>query len=638
MRENHLRPAFRARLVRNLPKPIPTMNELRSRLLAGLAALSLVASVAAQPAPRSYTSYFFFGDSLTDNGNTFAATGSPPPPYFNGRVSNGITYAEYLRSGLAVASTAAPTVRTNLNFAFAGATAAPGSAVPNLGQQLGLYQLRGITAGANDLFVVLAGANDILNTISNPATQNAPAVTNAALTASAAVGNAVQSLAGLGARNILVLNLPDISRTARFVTGSGAPAASLAQTGSVAFNNDIAGRVAGLTLPAGTNITVFDLGAVFSKILANPGRFGFTNTTQEYLGILLAGGNPGDVNGYIFWDGIHPTTRMHAVLANVLNEVLTPEYALGYGATLGSVSLLAGDLTMGAIDSRLDLTRYSGTNRTDGWVNYQWQEGGRDAAGYMSGFDYTANVVSAGVDTKLTDSLRVGGAVAKESVDVEHDLGAGSFKLSGSLLAAYLQWRSGDYFAEVTVNYGTQDFRRIARTTSLGGFQAAGETDATRWGGSIKLGGDFAFDAMHFTPFIGFRYSRSKIDAFAETGVDGLNFRYNDNVAKSMDGMIGASADWQILSGDNPLALNLSAVYQKDLASDVRNLTGRLATTVSATGSLSVPDGLDESIRLGARLHGAVSKRWGWAVGYIAEFRDDGDTASQFSVNLHTGF
>lgn len=615
------------------------MNELRSRLLAGLAALSLVASVAAQPAPRSFSSYFFFGDSLTDNGNTFALVGQPPsPPYFGGRFSNGLTYAEYLRSGLAVAATAAPGVRTNLNFAFAGATAGPGSSVPNLGQQIGLYQQRGITAGSNDLFVLLAGANDILNTISNPATQNAPSVTGAALNASAAVGSAVQSLATLGARNILVLNLPDISRTARFVTGSGAPAASLAQTASVAFNNDIGGRIAGLTLPAGTNVTVFDLGAIFRGILADPARFGFTNTTQEYLGILLAGGNPGDINGYVFFDGIHPTTRAHAIFAQVLNEVLTPEFALGYGSTLGTASLIAGDLSAGAVDARLDLTRYSNSDRTDGWVNYQWQEGGRDAAGYAPGFDYTANIISAGFDTKISSSVRVGGAVAKESVDVSHLAGGGSFKLSGSVLTAYLQWRSGDYFAEVTGNYGSQDFSRIARTTNFGGYQTTGETDAIRWGGSIKLGGDFAFDALHFTPFIGFRYSRSSLDGFAETGVDGLNFLHHDSVAKSMDGLIGASADWQILSGNNPLSLNLSAVYQKDLASDQRVHTGRLAGTVSATGSLGVTDGLDESIRLGVRLNGAISKRWGWAVGYIAELRDDGDTASQFSVNLHTGF
>lgn len=615
------------------------MNDLRSRALGALLTLGLAVPAFAQPAVRSYNSYFFFGDSLTDNGNTYALVGQPPsPPYFGGRFSNGLTYAEYLRSGLAVASTAAPSVRTNINFAFAGATAMSGSAVPTLSQQIGLYQMRGITAGANDLFVVLAGANDILNTIANPATQNAPSVTNAAVGASTAVANSVQTLAGLGARNILVLNLPDISRTARFVTGSGAPAASLAQTASVAYNNDIGGRIAGLNLPAGTNVTVFDLGAVFAQIIANPTRFGFTNTTQEYLGILLAGGNPGNVDGYIFWDGIHPTTRAHAIFAQVLGEVLTPEFALGHGSTLGTASLLAGDLTMGAIDSRMDLTRYSTSERTDVWANYQWQEGGRDAAGYVPGFEYTANVISAGADTRLTDGIRVGGAVAKESVDVAHRAGAGSFKLSGTLLAAYLQWRSGDYFAEITANYGSQDFQRVSRATSLGGLVASGKTDASRWGASLKVGGDFAFDAVHFTPFIGLRYSRSSIDAFAETGVTGLNFIYDDSVAKSMDGMIGASADWQILQGDNPLSLNLSFVYHKDLANDERVHTGRLVGPVAATGTYGVADGLDESIRLGARLSGAISKRWGWGAGYVAELRDDGDTANQFNVTLHTGF
>jgi outer membrane lipase/esterase len=614
------------------------MNELRSRIIALLVASGMALTAVAQTAPRSFSSYFFFGDSLTDNGNTFALTGSPPAPYFNGRVSNGITYAEYLRSGLAAASTAAPTVRTNLNFAFAGATAAAGSAVPSLAQQIGLFQARGITPASNDLFVLLAGANDVLNAISNPATQNVAGVTSAAITASSAVSGAVQSLATLGARNIVVLNLPDISRTARFVTGTGAPAASLALTGSSAFNKDLAGRIAALNLPTGTNVTVVSLEAIFRNILNNPARFGFTNTTQEYLGILQAGGNPGNVNGYIFWDGIHPTTRTHAIFAQALNEALTPEYALGFSGTIGTASLVAADMTAGAIDSRLDLTRYGAARQADGWINYLWQQGGRDASGYSPGFDYTAHLITAGVDTHYADNLVIGGALTKESIDVKHLAAGGSFKLSGAVLTAYAQWRAGGFFAEVSGNYGTQDVRRITRTTTLGGMAASGKTEAARWGGAIKVGGDFAFDSAHFTPFVGIRYSRVELDGYTESGVEGLDFAHADSVAKSVAGIFGASADWQIMKGERPLALNLSAVYQKDLASDQRMLAGQLANTVSARGQFGVADGLDESIRVGARLNGAIAKRWGWAVGYVAEFRDDGDTAKQFSVTLHTGF
>ena len=73
------------------------------------------------------------------------------------------------------------------------------------------------------MFVLLAGANDVLNTISNPATQNLSAVAAAGNTASATVAGAVRTLANSGARNFLVINLPNIAQTPRFTTGSGAP-------------------------------------------------------------------------------------------------------------------------------------------------------------------------------------------------------------------------------------------------------------------------------------------------------------------------------------------------------------------------------------------------------------------------------
>lgn len=89
-----------------------------------LCAAFLPVAIPAQ-APRVFTSSYFFGDSLNDNGNLFAFTAGaqPPAPYFNGRFSNGPVFPEYLRSDLQPTATAAPTVRTDLDFAFGGATA-----------------------------------------------------------------------------------------------------------------------------------------------------------------------------------------------------------------------------------------------------------------------------------------------------------------------------------------------------------------------------------------------------------------------------------------------------------------------------------------------------------------------------------
>ncbi len=615
------------------------MNLLRSRLSLVLASLGLAASAVAQPAPRSYSNYYFFGDSLTDNGNLFAATGSPPPPYFQGRVSNGLTYAEYVAPGL-VAALTTPTNPARLNFAFAGATATTGVVnPPNLAMQIGLYQSRGITANANGLYVILAGANDLLNGVQVAANQNATSMTNIGVGASTAVAGAVQSLAGLGAKNILVLNLPDISRTPRFTTGSGAPGALFVQNGVLAYNRDLTGRIGALPLAPDVRVTVFDLSAIFNQMVLTPQRFGFTITNQEYLGVLASGANPGDVNNYIFWDGIHPTTKAHAVFAQVLTEVLNPEFVLGTAAVQGTAALAASDMSGDALAARLDQVR-TATKRAgaQAYASYSYKDGSRDYTGYQNEFAYTGSVFAAGFDLAFGDDLVAGLALTKDAIDAELRGGAGSFSLEGQSVSVYGQWKAGALFADASAGYGSHDIRSIARRTMFGGMMTSGKTDGDRWGGAVRVGAGFASDSLRVTPFVGLRYTKAKIGTYTETGVGGLNFVFEEQTAKSVDGLLGATADWQMIGGENPVFLGLSAVFQKDFADDTRAVAGRLAETVAARNSISVQDGLDQSIKLGARVGGALGQRWGWSAGYTAEIRDDGDTASQYSVSIQTGF
>ena len=619
------------------------MTNLRNRLLRALLVAGFISATAAaqQPAPRSYSSYFFFGDSLTDNGNLFAATGSPPPPYFQGRVSNGPTYAEYLRPGLAPTLTAAASVKTNLNFAFAGATATPGvTSPPNIGMQLGLYQLRGITAGANDMFVLLAGANDLLNTVAVPASQNVTALTAMGNTAAQAVSGHVQSLLGLGAKNMFVVNLPNIANTPRFITGSGAPARSLIEVGALAFNTEIRSRLSALSIGSGVNVTLFDLASVFEIIRSNPTRYGFTVTNQEYLGILLAGGNPGDINGYMFFDGIHPTTKTHQILASALAEAMNPEFALGHSAVQGAALLAAAAMQAEAVEARLDLIRdLPARQRAEGFFSYDYQDGSRDVSGYRNGFDYSASLASAGVDWSAGDNLIVGLAISQGRSKVTHQAGAGGFKLQGETGTVYAALNGlGMFSFEGTFTYGVHNVRDIRRTTSLG-FQTSGENDSECWGGSLRVLGDMGWAGFKFRPFLGLRYLDATVGTFNESGVAGLNMTYRESAAKSSAWQLGASADWKFSFAERPLRLNLSAMFQGEMHDGDRLLAGRLHNTfVSNDATATVDDGDGDSIRLGARLGGPLGKKWGWTFAYSAEMRDDGDTGSHVGFSVHSGF
>jgi phospholipase/lecithinase/hemolysin len=117
----------------------------------------------------SFSQIYVFGDSLSDPGNDFNLSGSPPPPYFNGRFSNGPNWIDYLSQDLGLN----PTPYTKLgvggviptqgiNFAFGGATTGTANTIstllPALQQQVGLFQnfTQTYTPAADALYIVWA--------------------------------------------------------------------------------------------------------------------------------------------------------------------------------------------------------------------------------------------------------------------------------------------------------------------------------------------------------------------------------------------------------------------------------------------------------------------------------------------------
>src|SRR5258708_20512004 len=135
-----------------------------------------------------------FGDSLSDNGNSFAQNGTPPPPYFDGRWTNGFNWVDYFPR---VADHFAPITaflkNGGTNFANGGATSA------DLSTQIDTF-LANSEASPNNLYVIWIGANDFSGGISPGATvQN--------------IYNGIAQLRAAGARDIIILNIPIISLT-----------------------------------------------------------------------------------------------------------------------------------------------------------------------------------------------------------------------------------------------------------------------------------------------------------------------------------------------------------------------------------------------------------------------------------------
>lgn len=247
------------------------------------------------------------GDSLSDTGRAFGAIGIPPFPYYNGRVSNGPIWAEYLAPRLRLAYNPLD------NFSWAGANTGRLNVYPQLVGTGMLDQLDELLPAfprrldKKALYVVFGGSNDFIRILVG---REDPLVV-----IPEAVGNLLQivrRLKAAGADDIVVVDLPDIGLTPR-ARAAGPAVAAGATLLSVQFNQLLNGALDQLGFPV-VRVSAF---ALINAMVANPAAYGFTNVTAP--GILNF---PAPADTHLFWDDIHPTTRAHRYVADaVFNAV-----------------------------------------------------------------------------------------------------------------------------------------------------------------------------------------------------------------------------------------------------------------------------------------------------------------------------
>jgi phospholipase/lecithinase/hemolysin len=284
---------------------------IRRGLIAIVGLAICVSHVVAGP----FSNLVVFGDSLSDIGNIAQAPliNTPGPFYTNGRFSNGPVYAETLATGLGLPALVRSTVSGGTDYAYGGAQTT-GTAFPNnlfvqdVDDQVGKY-LSSHTANASTLYLIFAGANDLIDGQTNM---------------SVPVGSLQSSMNRLitsGARQFLVVDLPPLGETPRY-NGNASTRAQYdarAQQYNAALTTMVAAEHA--ANPTAT-LYQFDVYGLFEQVLARPSDFGLTNVTAS----AAPGLSPGDTsydtsqivsnpNQYLFWDDLHPTAAVHAILA-----------------------------------------------------------------------------------------------------------------------------------------------------------------------------------------------------------------------------------------------------------------------------------------------------------------------------------
>ena len=278
-----------------------------------------------------YSGITIFGDSLSDTGNVYAATGFsfPPPPYFFGRFSNGPVWVETLAAGIGQGAQSTASFLGGNNYAFGGARLNDTVPVPGVLQQMGgLWAPAHPAADPNALYVVVGGGNDMRDARDAYTSNSAADQAARQAAAEAAAGNLIASLgflASRGVKDVLISNLADLGATpeAAFL------GLQYASSDVTQRYNALMGAVMAAGASFGLDMHFLDvaglLATVFDDALNHGGaQYGITNVFTPCG--AFAGSIGISCNVSLFSDDLHPSARAHELIGRAaLNAVGIPE-------------------------------------------------------------------------------------------------------------------------------------------------------------------------------------------------------------------------------------------------------------------------------------------------------------------------
>ncbi|MGB3655602.1 MAG: SGNH/GDSL hydrolase family protein [Rivularia sp. (in: cyanobacteria)] len=316
----------------------------------------------------NFSQFYVFGDSLSDTGNLFNATGAipPSPPYASGRFSNSDIWVDFVGNEIGLTPTTfipsqASIPTQGVNFAIGGSSSGldnalvPESGLPGVLGQVGLFtqtlQANNQQADPNALYTVWGGANDYLF---GGVTDPNQTVSN--------LSNAIGGLTQVGAKNIAVFNIPDLGQLPSALREASTPGVIASNTSAQltqltqSHNALLEQTLDGFAGNSDVNIIPVDVNSLFNQVVANPGEFGFSQDPASSCVVGVVGDiiddcqNPQgivfsesiDPNEFIFFDTFHPSSKSHRLVADATLSAIKHE-------TVPEPSTVLSTLAFGAI-------------------------------------------------------------------------------------------------------------------------------------------------------------------------------------------------------------------------------------------------------------------------------------------------
>ncbi|MDQ2701578.1 MAG: autotransporter domain-containing protein [Pseudomonadota bacterium] len=569
-------------------------------------ALALAAApTLAQESPFSQT--VFFGDSLTDSGHfrpVLIQVVGPNGALIGKFTTNpGLVWSEYLADHYGTDATSDN--QGGSNYAVGGAwvgteTAGGLGAQPSLATQVGGYLAStGGRADPNALYSVWGGANDLFSVTS---LAQAPAVIGAAVAAEVGI---VGGLKAAGARYVLVANVPDLGLTPAFRAG-GAPMMAQGTALASAYNDAL---FAGLA-SQGLSVIPVDTFGFLQEVAADPGAYGFSNVTSAGCSTAVQGGSslfcspasyvsPDVPGGYMFADGVHPTTRTHAMMAELAVSMIDGPRQV---AMLPHVETVVGRARAERVATRTSQPRDGAQADGMQW----WFDVRADSQRYGDGNDYDGigPALTIGVE-KASGNLVYGGFAGYGQQAMDWGLRRGSFDQNDATIGGYAGWRSGSLWLNGQASYSQLGYD-IDREVQLGPVTRvhSGSPDGSNISIGVGAGWDFGEGALRHGPVVSLLSQKIEIDGYAESDAAlSTALAYPEQSFDSLIASVGWQLDWAPSDRIHPYArVTVDREYQEapeQAFASAQSIPGSLQYAVPGLGF----DDQYGTLMFGARTH-----------------------------------
>ncbi|TWB48645.1 autotransporter domain-containing protein [Nitrospirillum viridazoti] len=527
---------------------------------------------------QQYSAGIVFGDSLSDPGNLVPLGLAPPPPYYNGRFSNGPLWDEKvgaLIGGVPFKS-----------YAYGGARSTAERPIDFL-NQINAFLAAKPTITSSQLYSLWIGANDYFQYATSGSSVDA--ATEAA-TVVGNIGTGASKLIAAGARNFLVFNLPNLGNTPS-ISAQGADASLQANQLTAIHNADVLALTKSLNGTSGARVILVDVNTIFSMIQANPSAYGITDATHSCLlgGKATGYCTPANINTMLFWDDVHPTTTGHTLVAEYVAGTLTTVLQAPQAAVAATqLNFIADDGMTGSVRARLNGIR-SGTavagvgggmgtgtsTGRDGRVGIflygNYGTGDRDAIAGQMGYTYDSYTGALGVDYRVSDYVTTGVALGYGDNRMRFQGGFGKDELHAYNLMAYATANMGAFYADGMISYGYDEFTQMQRQTGFAPQPWGNATpNGSTYGASLSGGYNVTLGNVALGPTAGLRYTRASIHSYTEKDAGALALSVPDFDAESFRAQAGGQLAIPFVMGDMVVAPQIQAGVQHEFLNSGR--------------------------------------------------------------------